>query len=150
MANFNPDAFMNQTMDAGSTSMIAAPEGEYEFTIAGDPEFEEFTSQKNGKTYTKMTLQMETNDPRVCETTGRSPTRVRWQAFLDLTDSGGLDMSKGKNLGLNRLREAVGLNRPGFKFSDLAGRNLIGNVKHRVDERDETRVFDEIDKVRGL
>jgi hypothetical protein len=153
--NFDPKKFMEQPLNEGSTSATPCPEGEWEAAIvpfSGDEDisFEEFTSNKNGKTYTKMTCMVEINDPEVTSVTGREPTRVRYQTFLDLTDSGSLDMGNGKNLGLNRLRDAVGLNKPGFRFPELIGKSLIVEVKHRVDERDSTRVYDEISKVRGL
>lgn len=153
--SFDPKKFMEAPLNEGSVVATPCPEGEWEAQIvpfSGDEEvsFEEFTSNKNGKTYTKMTVMLEITNPEVTSVTGREPTRVRYQTFLDLTDSGSLDMGNGKNLGLNRLRDAVGLNKSGFRFSDLMGKSLIANVTHRVDERDSSRVYDEVSKVREL
>ena len=52
-----------------------------------------------------------------------------------LSDSGGLDMGKGRNVGLGRLREALNLNQPGqsFSFSMIPGRLAKVSVSHRID-----------------
>lgn len=147
---FDPQTFMDQTLDEGSTSQIPCPEGEWEGVIAKEPTFEEFTSKRNQNTYTKMSVFIEISNPEVTSVTAREPTTVRYQAFLDLTSSGGLDMGQGKNLGLNRLREAVGLNKPGFRFSDLVGKSLIVEVTHRADPDDDSKVYDEVKKVRAV
>ena len=69
------------------------------------------------------------------ELLGRDKVTVRQGIMLDITDSGGLDMGKGRNIGLGRLREAIGLNTPGqpFSFSMVAGRVAKVNVSHRID-----------------
>ena len=55
--------------------------------------------------------------------------------MLDLTDSGSMDMGKGRNVGLGRLREALNLNQPGqvFSFSMIPGRLAKVAVSHRID-----------------
>ena len=58
--------------------------------------------------------------------------------MLDLTPSGSLDTSKGKNIGLGRLREAVGQNKPGqaFSFQNLPGLMAKITIKHRLVDDD--------------
>jgi hypothetical protein len=55
-------------------------------------------------------------------------------------------MGKGKNVGLGKLREALGLNTPGepFSFSMITGRLAKGFVQHEV-KREE--IFVKIKKV---
>ena len=55
-------------------------------------------------------------------------------------------MGKGQNVGLGRLREAVGLNSPGqpFAFSMLTGRVAKVVVKHRIHE---DKIFAEVKAV---
>jgi hypothetical protein len=69
--------------------------------------------------------------------------------MLDLTPGGGLDLGKGKNVGLGRLREAVRLNdssKP-FSFAQLPGQAARVTVSHRIDGED---TYSEIKKVAPL
>ena len=54
--------------------------------------------------------------------------------MLDTNPQGGLDMSAGKNVGLGRLREAVGKNDPdvAFSFHQLPGAAGKVSVTHRL------------------
>jgi len=58
--------------------------------------------------------------------------------MLDLDSQGRVDMSKGKNIGLGRLREAVGKNNEGeqFSFSMLPGLMAKIAVTHRINGED--------------
>jgi hypothetical protein len=58
--------------------------------------------------------------------------------MLDINDAGNLDMSKGRNVQLGRLREALGLNTPGqaFSFQMIPGRAAKILVKQRVEGED--------------
>jgi hypothetical protein len=64
--------------------------------------------------------------------------KVPQDVMLDLTDSGQLDMAKGRNVRLGRLREALDLNAPGrpFSFAMIQGRMAKVKVGHRVDGED--------------
>lgn len=80
---------------------------------------------------------------------GRNKVLCKQGIMLDLTESGGLDIGKGKNIGLGRLREAVGLNTSGqpFSFSMLLGHMALVNIKHRVDGEN---IFAEVKSVAKL
>ena len=73
-------------------------------------------------------------DAGVKQLLGRDTVTVKQGIMLDLNASGGLDLSKGKNVGLGRLREAVGKNEEGqpFAFSMLPGLSAKIAVSHRV------------------
>lgn len=60
--------------------------------------------------------------------------KVKQGIMLDLLDGGKLDMGKGQNVGLGRLRAATGLNNPGeaFSFTQLPGQMVKIRVKHRM------------------
>jgi len=45
-------------------------------------------------------------------------------------------MSEGKNVGLGRLREAIGKNEGAFSFRDLVGQIAQLRVKHRMNGED--------------
>ena len=60
---------------------------------------------------------------------------VPYEIWLDITDAGHLDMKKGKNVRLGRLRAAIGQNVPGEPWSPdmIVGQPLRIKVKNRVD-----------------
>jgi hypothetical protein len=80
---------------------------------------------------------------------GREKVTCKQGIMLDLNEGGQLDMGKGKNVSLGKLREAIGLNSPGqpFSFSMIQGRMALGFVQHRVDG---DQVFAEIKRVQKL
>ena len=88
-------------------------------------------------------------DSAVKEYLGRDTVVCKQGIMLDLTAEGGLDMSKGKNVGLGRLREAVGKNNSGeaFSFAMLPGSAAKISVAHRV-ANDDT--FAEVKQVAML
>lgn len=74
-------------------------------------------------------------DEGVKEFCGREKVQCRQSVMLDLNESGGLDLGKGKNIGLGKLREALGMNVSGqpFSFGMIQGRIAKGFVQHRVE-----------------
>ena len=145
---FDPDTFLSTTVtEANSTTVVPVPEGEY-VAIIGKPKIRQFSGTKDpGALYTSLDLPCEIDlagmYPAVAEQLGRDKATVRYSSMLDLTDSGGLDMGKGRNVGLGRAREAAGLNTPGqpFSFAMFEGRAVKVMVKHRVDG---DRIYDEV------
>ena len=114
MSAFDLDKFMEQSADVGSTTFEPIPQGEYTAIIddavlrtAGDGVVLDVT----------FLLQ----DEAVKAKLGRDKLSVKSGFFLDTTPNGGFDMSKGKNIKLNKLREAVDQNKPGWKVPQLKG-----------------------------
>ena len=149
MGTFNPEQFLDATItEANSTQMLPVPEGDYTGIVLEDPKFREIQGKKDpSKTYRMMDLVWTLEDPALAEKLGRNQVNVRQSVMLDFTDNGSLDMGKGRNIALGRLREALGLNNPGqaFSFRQISGKVAKVHVKHRV--TDDGRVFDEVDAV---
>jgi len=146
---FDAESFLGSTVtDANSTTLTPVPEGEY-VAVLGRPKVRQFPGTKDpGALYTSLDITCEIDlagmYPAVAEQLGREKATVRWNTLLDLNESGtGLDMGKGKNVGLGRAREAVGLNVPGqpFSFAMFEGQPVKVLVKHRIDG---DRIFDEV------
>ena len=147
---FNPDQFLDmQVTESNSTVTIPVPVGEYTAVI-GEVKCRPW-QKKDDPSVTGLSLDIswDIDDESVKELLGRTKVSVKQGAMLDLTESGGLDMGKGRNVSLGRLREAVGLNTPGqpFSFSMLVGRMAKVKVEHRVDG---DRIFAEVKAVTKL
>lgn len=146
---FNPDTFLQATTtEVNDTKKIPCPAGEY-IAVVEKVEARPWQSKDGLKSGVALDITWAIDDPAVKETVGRDNVQVRQGLMLDLLDSGGLDMGKGKNIALGRLREATGLNVPGQPFSPtmFAGRAAKVTVSHRVDGED---IYDEIKKVAAL
>ncbi len=133
---FDAQSFLDQQVtDANSTIQTPVPEGEFQAVIE-KVDCRQWTSKKD-PTQSGLALDIVyiVEDPVVKELLGRDKVTVKQGIMLDLTDAGGLDLGKGKNVGLGRLRESVDLNTPGqpFSFAMLPGRMNKILVKHRVD-----------------
>lgn len=162
MSPFDADSFMGQTVDAEfDTTIVLPPEGDYRAMIGdfnSENGFRTFTgkegSKNPGKEYTMFqppfVLQ---DDPRLAEVKaarGQDQIVVSHAGmFLDLSDQGGLDVGKGKNVDLGRLRDAVGQNQmPGWRFTNLIGAGpVMVKLVHEKDSRDETKKYARIKNV---
>jgi hypothetical protein len=144
---FDPTQVLNATYDeANSTQIIPVPEGDYQGVIAQEPEFRVNQRKDGTGNILFMDIRWELSAPEIAELTGRNPLTVRQSIIVDTTPSGGLDMGKGKNVGLGRLREALDMNKPGvpFSFRDLPGKRATVHVKNRTDDE---RIYDEVSAV---
>lgn len=147
-STFDADAFLSATFDvANSTARINIPEDEYTAVI-DDVKLEGGTSQ-TGRPWMRLDIKWAIDSDKAREVTGIPQPSVRQGIMLDLAEHGGLDMGKGRNVGLGRLRQAVGLNEPGkpFSFMMLKGRVAKVRVSHRVYEG---QVYDDIKGVAPL
>jgi len=133
---FNPEEFLDmQITEENSTKAIPVPAGEF-VAVVEKVDMKSW-AKKDDPSVGGLKLEVTWNidDQSVKDTLERDKVSCKQQIMLDLTDSGGLDMGKGKNVGLGRLREAVGLNVKGqpFSFTMLTGRLAKVKVEHRVD-----------------
>lgn len=148
---FDPSEFLNSTItDSNDTKLIPVPDnmaGEGYLMLAGKVDCRTW-QKKDDPSVSGLALdiQWEIQDEEVKTICGREKITCKQGIMLDLTDSGQLDMAKGKNIGLGKLREAMGLNVAGqpFSFSMITGRMAKGFVQHRVNGED---VFAEIKRV---
>jgi hypothetical protein len=84
--------------------------------------------------------------PNIKQLVGLDKVTIQDGIMLDLTDSGSIDYSPGKNSKLRRYREALGLNVPGQSFAArmMEGRTVRCKIKNEPYEGD---IFDKIDSV---
>jgi len=137
--SFDANDFLNATInDSNDTKLIAPPEnmsGEGYMILAEKVDVQSWQKRDDpSKGGLRLDIQWEIQDEGVKSFCGRDKILCKQGIMLDLTDSGQLDMGKGKNIGLGKLREALGLNNPGqpFSFSMIQGRLAKGFVAHRV------------------
>lgn len=144
-STFDPDMFMNQTTtDANDTSYVPIPEGEFRAVI------EEVKARTAGD---KPVLEVKWNidDDTVRAETGMDKPSCRQTVWLDLTAQGGLDMGKGKNVGLGKLRDALGQNAPGKPWMPgmLVGQVAMVKIKHRSG-KEPGEIFADVKEVAAL
>jgi hypothetical protein len=145
---FDTDSLLNSTFsDANATTYEPCPEGEYPAAV--DTFKPRTFKNRDGEESVVLDIfwlpQLSAEQEQAL---GRKP-KVKQTLFLDTTPSGGLDMGKGKNIGLGRLREALGQNQPGkpWNFGMLMGGTAVVKVQHRMYEGN---IFDEIKEVRPI
>lgn len=136
MTMFSPEQFLDmQVTESNDTKVIPVPVGEY-MAVADEVKVRPWQSKNDpSKAGVALDIIWSVDDQNVKSLLGRDKVTVKQGIMLDLTDAGGLDMGKGRNISLGRLREATGLNNPGQPFSVtmVTGRAVKVKVKHRVD-----------------
>lgn len=144
--SFDPNTFLNATFnEANDTKITPVPAGEY-LGLAEKVEIKPWASRDGSSSGIKLEIVWEVVDDNVKALLGRDKVTCTQQQMLDLTDAGGLDFSKGKNVGLGRIREALDLNKPGepFSFGQIQGRMAKVAVSHRTAGED---IYAEIKKI---
>ena len=144
MSTFNPEQFLDQQVtETNDTKIVPVPVGDYT-AVATEVKCRPW--QKNENSGLALDITWEIDDASVKEFLGRDKVTVKQGVMLDVTESGGLDMGKGRNVGLGRLREALNLNTPGqpFSFSMIPGRVAKVKVSHRIVGED---IFAEVKQV---
>ena len=139
---FDPNSFFEQVIaEVGSTEAVPIPAGEYLATI---DKKEVTTWQKKDDPSVsglKLKITWSLEDQAVRDLLGRDKVVVVQDIMLDTTETGGLDMGKGRNVELNRLRAAVDLNVSGFSFHQLDGRMARVTVKQDQDKNDPQKFY---------
>lgn len=147
----NAEEFLNMSIEGASSTEMPLPEpGEYRALVT-EVSARTFTFKKGdraGSEGMSLDVTWQIDDPAVKEALGYQP-KVRQSVLLDLTPSGGLDMGKGKNVSLGRLREAIGQNQDGRPWSPamLNGQVAVINFQHRIDG---DKVYGDVKGVRAL
>src|SRR5689334_14282311 len=107
---FDPNNFMPETSEAGSTANPICEPGEYQATIEKvEPKIiTAGPSAKNpGRQMPTLEVTWKIENNQFEKDYGYKPT-IRQLYWLDMVDGTRLDMGKGKNIQLNKLREALG------------------------------------------
>ena len=136
---FNPEQFLDmQVTESNDTKVLPVPAGEY-VAVVEKVGCRQWQSKKD-PSMSGLTLDVlwSIDSPDLKASLGREKITVKQGIMLDVTDAGGLDMGKGRNAQLGRLREATNLNAAGqpFSFSMLSGRVAKINVTHRIEGED--------------
>ena len=132
MSTFDVNAFQNATFtEALDTTYTPVPEGEYTAAVREADDIKIRTTEKGSVI---LDIKWTIDDASVAAATGFETNTVRQSVFLDTTANGGLDFSKGKNIQLGRLRNAVKQNQAGqpWTFGNLVGSVARITVKHRI------------------
>jgi hypothetical protein len=150
MSMFDPNAFLEMTVDQeNSTVATPTPVGEY-LAVCDKVELREW-KKKDDPSVAGLALDVlwSIDDANVKALLERDKVTVKQGIMLDITESGGLDMGKGKNVGLGKLREALNLNVKGqpFGFKMLEGRMAKVRVEHRLDPKNPDAIFAEVKAV---
>ena len=147
MSSFNPDTFLNtETAESNAVAYTPVPEGEFNASIK--------TIKPRVLTDGRAVLDISwtVDDEQARTETGMAEPSVRQTIWLDTTESGGLDFGKGKNVGLGRLRDAVGQNQAGKPWAPgmLLGQVAKVKVSHSIDKRDGVTIQADVKAVLPL
>lgn len=150
---FDPAAFASGSFEGkGDTRRLQIEAKEYPALIVG-PFNEKTKIRVTDKGKVILDVVWQPDDPAQAQQLGleKLPT-VRQSVFLDMTPGGGLDMGPFKNGDLNRLREVLGLNGDGVKwsFQDFIGKTALIKVEYRPNEADPQNPFSNVTKVAKL
>ncbi len=132
MSDFDPEEFMNVTVEGElDTKRPVVPSGQYVTQIFKvTPKGGTIGKGDNiGKPWRALGLTLEVMDDAVKEEMHQDRVFVSYQVFLDLDDNDQIDLRKGRNVALGKLRAAVGQN-DGSPWSPamLIGQMVEANV----------------------
>lgn len=147
---FDPNTFLDMPVEGtNDTVVVPCPVGEY-LAVVEKVDARSWTKRDDpSQGGIALDIFWNIEDQAVKDLLERDKIVVKQGLMLDISESGGLDMGKGKNIGLGRLREALGLNVPGqaFSFNQLPGQMGRVSVSHRSDKNDPSIIFAEIRSV---
>ena len=139
MSQFDPAAFLDQSISGTlDTKMQPCPEGEF-IAVIDSVNPRPWNSKDGTKAGVALDVLWAIDDASVKSQLGRDKILVKQGIMLDLDATGQrLDVSKGKNINLGRLREALGMNDASapFSFNMLPGQAAKVKVTHRIDGED--------------
>lgn len=149
---FDPDQFMNETYEeANDTKYVPVPEGEYP-AIIEKVELKQVEG-KDGKSFYPLEVTWNIQDQGVQDLLGQEVVRIRQSLYIDFNAAGtAMDFGKGKNIQLGKLREALGLNTAGQRFSlkSLEGQSAKVWVKQTPKKDDPETIYANVTKVAPL
>lgn len=140
---FDAKNFLDMEIEGeNSTEVIPVPPGEY-IGLCVEVKAREWKARDGTKEGKALDVSWEIDDPEIKTATSRDRVVIRQGVMLETTESGAIDMSKGKNVQLGRLRAAVGMNTGGkFRFSDIVGQ--AATIKVTNEPQEDGRIFDRV------
>lgn len=145
---FNAEQFLQTSTDkVGQTTYAQVPEGDHSPAQITKVGAHKFLSQKTNQEYTVLDLEWTITSPEALAATNMDAPKAPQSIFLDMTLEGSLDFGVNKNIGLSRLRDAVGQLREGRPWNPnmLLGATAVVHVKHRQDDNGDARA--QVDRV---
>jgi len=146
-SNFSPEQFLGAALNAPLTKRPPAPAGRPFDAVIQVPKIRPWSSEKNGQARSGFAadIGLEITLPAdVAAAVGQPKITLNDSVFLDTTDSGGLDMSPGRNWGLRRYYDATGLNKPGTTMNHLAGQMVKVVLSHDVAKNGSGDVYERV------
>lgn len=123
--SFNVEQFLETSYEqANDTRLPLIPEIECNAQV-DKLKLRTGTSKESQEPYTMLDIFWELLDPNIADQLEMKKVIAIQSVFLDINEAGSLDMGKGKNVGLGRVREGLGMNEPGKRF---ALRQLVGAI----------------------
>src|SRR6478735_2962768 len=118
--HFNPQAFMEATIQGAlDTRRVPCPQGDFPGVIEKiEPKSgENKQGERVGQTWAALEVTYKLEHPEITSVTGLPFALSRQCVMIDITDEGGMDRSKGKNIRVGKLREACNENDAGKPFA---------------------------------
>ena len=151
-SSFNVDAFSQAQFEgANDTRYLRIEPKEYLAVVVGPfGEDKKTRLRSSDKGFLMLDVVWQPEDEEQKQKLGGEKLPVvRQTVFLDVTPQGGLDMSPFKNGDLGRLREALGLNLDGqrWSFADFVGRPGRIKVEQSPNEKDPANPYTNVKSV---
>mgnify|MGYP001618535890 FL=1 len=146
-SKFDAQTFLSTTFnESNSTKRAPVPAGEWTSLIE-KVNVRSWQSKDGTKSGLALDVTHNLDDAAVKQAMERDKVTITQGIMLDLTANGTLDMGKGKNVQLGRLREATGLNVAGqpFSFPMFEGKVVKVKVSHKPDPREGAAPDDILD-----
>lgn len=128
---FNPDIFLQTNYDAPTSTVTALlPKDDYVGIIKELVPRQVQGTKDPSKWYLFLDFQVEIGTPpAIREELGRDVSRIRHSVSVELVEgSNAIDMGKGKNVQLGRIRDAAGQNEPGKPWNPAMLNNAMVKV----------------------
>ncbi len=156
LSTFDPETFMDTSFDQGSmsTSIILPPAQDWTASIS-KLTARKFTMKDSGEDRATLDIQWCIENESCQKATNQDKSFAKqtlWLDFKTVNSQTVLDFDEGKNVGLGRLREALGQNKKGAKWQPgmlLGGVGLI-KVIHRPDKNDPETKYAEVTRVAAI
>lgn len=152
---FNAEKFLNTSIQgASSTVVLVCPEGEYKaFIDDGDKaiQFRDGDASRNLSPQCVVLFAI-TGDQPPNQFLKRDKVLVPLTIWLDMDEAGeALNMDEGKNVGLGRVRKAIGQNEGTWNPLMMKGKGpVMIKVGQRADKNDPTIKYAEVTRVAAI
>lgn len=154
-SSFDPASLAAGSFEGeGDTRRLVIDQKEYPALIVGpfgeDKKTRIVVSDKGA---VQLVVVWQPDDPEQCSKLKleKLPS-ISQRIFLDVNDSGGLDMGPFKNAELNKLRAVFGLNKNGVKwsFNDFIGKSAKIKLEHKPNKDDPQNPFQNVTAVKPM